>query len=242
MTTLGRRFRAAGLRLFEAAAAHNNENLLRLLHGAPPGAALVDLGCDDGEWTVRFGDAAGAASVHGVEIVEERAAAARERGIDVVRADLNAPLPYADASFDVVCSNQVIEHLADTDTFVREVFRILKPGGYAVTSTENLASWHNVAALALGWQPFSLTNVSHSGLGLGNPLALHRDETAALKSWEHVRVFAFRGLRELFARHGFEVEAVAAAGYYPLPTRIAARDPRHAAFLTLKARRPRAAA
>ena len=242
MTALADRFRAAGLRLFEAAAAHNNDNLLRLLRGAPAGAALVDLGCDDGEWTVRFAEAAGAASVHGVEIVEERVAAARERGIEVARADLNAPLPYADSSFDVVCSNQVIEHLGDTDTFVREIFRILRPGGYAVTSTENLASWHNVVALALGWQPFSLANASQSGLGLGNPLALHRDRAAARKSWEHLRVFAFRGLRELFARHGFHVEAVAAAGYYPLPTRVAARDPRHAAFLTLKARRPPAAA
>ena len=90
----------------------------------------------------------------------------------------NDRLPYDDESFDVVCSNQVIEHLARTDNFVSEILRVLRPGGYAVTSTENLASWHNIAALALGWQPFSLSNVSKV-LGLGNPLAIYRSAILA---------------------------------------------------------------
>ena len=108
-------------------------------------------------------------------------------------ADLNLRLPYDDGTFDVVCSNQVIEHLSDTDTFVAELHRVLRPGGFAVTSTENLASWHNVASLTLGWQPFSLTNVSRQGLGLGNPLAIHRAEGwFEVETWQHLRVFAYR--------------------------------------------------
>lgn len=232
-------FRQVAVRMFDAAMDANVRNILALLEGKP-GGTFLDLGCDDGERTLLFARAAGSERIHGVEIVPERAELAAGRGIEVVAADLNRRLPYDDGTFDVVCSNQVIEHLADTDTFVAELQRVLRPGGFAVTSTENLASWHNVASLVLGWQPFSLTNVSRERLGLGNPFAIHRaEEGLELESWQHLRVFAHRGLRELFEAHGFKVERLVGAGYYPLPRRLASVDSRHAAFLTVKARKAR---
>ena len=202
------------------------------------GGRLLDLGCGDGERTLRFARACGAAEAYGVEVTPEHAVLAEARGITVVSADLNAELPLDDGSFDIVVSNQVIEHLADTDAFVSEIARITKPGGLVVTSTENLASWHNISGLLVGWQPFSLTNVSETRLGLGNPLAVHRDEEAGLESWQHLRVFAYRGLRELHEAHGLHVTRMLGSGYYPLPARIGRLDPRHAAFLTVVAERP----
>ncbi len=217
--------------------ATNLDNIVSLFDRRP-GHVLLDVGCDDGERSLLFARAIGTVEIHGVEIVAERAAEAEQRGIVVSRADLNARLPYDDASFDVVVSNQVIEHLADTDMFVAEIARVLRPGGYAVTSTENLASWHNIGALILGWQPFSLTNVSRVRQGLGNPLAIHRQEEGlTLETWQHLRVFGYRGLRELFEVHGLAVEDVRGAGYYPLPGKLARLDPRHAAFLAVKARK-----
>lgn len=231
-------FADVAVRVFERAIAMNNRNIAELLERSPE-HTLLDLGCDDGAQTMRYAAAIGTDDIHGVEIVGDRAAIAQQRGIAVNAADLNGALPYDDASMDVVSSNQVIEHLADTDSFVAEIFRVLKPGGYAVTSTENLAAWHNVGSLVLGWQPFSLTNVSGRRLGLGNPLAPHRhDSWMYPESWQHRRVFAHRGLIELFEAHGFLVERVLGAGYYPLPRRLARFDSRHASFLALKARRP----
>lgn len=227
-------------RMFGAAADRNVANILRLTEAEPPSAALVDLGCDDGSLTARIAAAARTEDVHGVELVRERANLARSRGVDVHIGDLNGELPFEDGRFGIVVSNQVLEHLADTDTFVEEILRILAPGGAAIISTENLASWHNIASLALGWQPFSLGNVSRTSLGLGNPLAVHRGGELGLESWQHLRVFAFRGLRELFAAHGFVLESTLAAGYFPLPAAVARLDPRHGAFLTVKARKPRA--
>lgn len=104
-------------------------------------------------------------------------------------------------------------------------------------STENLASWHNILSLLFGWQPFSLGNISSYKLGIGNPLALHRGENLSFSSWQHIRVFAYQGLKEIFEIKGFKVEKILGAGYYPLPNLMAKLDPRHAAFLTIKARK-----
>jgi 2-polyprenyl-3-methyl-5-hydroxy-6-metoxy-1,4-benzoquinol methylase len=224
--------------IYESAAAENVRGIESLLEPRENGVSLIDLGCDDGSLTVRLAQRVGAREVHGVEIVEERAQIAERRGVIVTRTDLNAPLPFEDGSFEVVCSNQVIEHLRDTDLFVSEVFRILCPRGYAVISTENLASWHNIASLIFGWQPFSLTNVSHQSGAIGNPFAIHRSTSFEWKSWEHVRVFAYRGLSELFSSHGFEVDSIEGAGYFPLPARVGRSDPRHAAFITVRACKP----
>jgi SAM-dependent methyltransferase len=222
--------------MFDRAAALNVRNIEHVLHDVSPSETILDLGCDDGELTVRLAEAAGARRTVGVEVVADRARLASARGIEVHVASLNEPIPLEDSSVDIVVSNQVIEHLADTDRFVQEIHRVLRVGGTAIVSTENLASWHNIGALLFGWQPFSLTNVSSYSGGLGNPIAVHRGASFA-KAWEHLRVFAYRGLYELFELHGFAVQDVLGAGYYPLSASVGRRLPRHAAFLTVVARK-----
>lgn len=216
--------------------AQNMENIVELARADPNPESMLDLGCDAGSRTSWIAERTGVREVHGVEISPDRAELAASRGVDVRVADLSERFPYDDASFDLVVSNQVIEHVEDTDNFVREAYRVLKPGHTAVISTENLASWHNVASLVLGWQPFSLSNVSEEAMAIGNPLGIHRGETGEVRG--HLRVFAYRGLAELFAAHGFVVDEIRGAGYYPLPGRLARIDPRHAAFITIRAHRP----
>jgi len=57
-------------------------------------------------------------------------------------------------SFDVVFANQVIGHLYETDLFLKEIYRMLKNGGYTIISTPNLAGFHNIFSLIFGKQPF----------------------------------------------------------------------------------------
>ena len=216
--------------------AQNMENIVTLARSTPPPKSMLDLGCDAGGRTAWIARRVGAPAMHGLEIAAERAELAASRGVQVTLADLSQPFPCDDESFDLVVSNQVIEHVADTDNFVREAFRVLRPGGRAVISTENLAAWHNVASLFLGWQPFSLANVSEAAKAVGNPLGVHRGESGERRG--HLRVFAYRGLRELFVIHGFAVTAILGAGYYPFPRKFARIDPRHAAFITVGAQRP----
>ena len=47
-------------------------------------------------------------------------------------------LPYDDASIDVACSLEVVEHIEDQFAFARELHRILRPGGLAIISTPNI--------------------------------------------------------------------------------------------------------
>jgi len=217
-----------------------------------PNASLLDIGCGDGSNTIKFAARTQTEDAHGIEIVDELAKIAVDKGIRIKKTDLNQKWPIESKTFDVVTSNQVIEHLWNTRLFVNEVFRVLKPSGYAVIATENLASWPNVFALFLGYQPFSTTNIC--GLSLGNPLAWHLDEPLDRTLFEkykdiggggvsgHIRVLTYRGLTDLFVMKGFQVEEIAGAGYLPFQGKfsrmLSSLDPRHAHFLVIKVRRP----
>jgi SAM-dependent methyltransferase len=222
-----------------------DENRRVILGAMPPrpGARLLDLGCGDGHWTMVVARHVGAGAVHGVELVEDFARKAREAGVDAVSADLGGRLPYEDASIEVIHSNQVIEHLPRTDDFMREIARLLAPGGYAVVSTNNLSSWHNIVSLVLGWQP-TPCHVSDEAI-LGNPATFNEGAQAPTGGQTHLRVFTGRALAALAEHHGLRVELLSAAGYYPLPPRAARRlarlDPVHGAFLVQRYTRPASA-
>jgi SAM-dependent methyltransferase len=219
-------------RLFRATEEENRRVILSAMPPRP-GASLLDLGCGDGAWTVKVAGHVRAERVLGVEFIEEFARAAERAGVDVVAADLGEPLPLDDRSVDVVHSNQVIEHLPGTDAFMREIGRVLKPGGYAVVSTNNLSSWHNIVSLAVGWQP-TPCHVSDQVI-VGNPGNFVEGMESYAPGQTHLRVFTGRALAGLASHHGLRVEAQLGAGYYPLPPRsarlLARLDPVHAAFL-----------
>lgn len=223
----------------DAEAAYRAKILDALL--VDPSALLLDVGCEDGAWTEQLRQRLGVPpnQVHGLEIVPDLATAASNRGFDVRAGDIDASWPFEDSSMDVVHANQVIEHVKRLDHFVEEIKRVLSPRGFALVCTENLASWHNIGALALGFQPFSLTNIS--GLRpVGNPLAAHAEYVAAGESFQHVHVLTLTALRDIFAAHGFTIERWWGRGYHPFPrlvaTPLAQLDPRHAHFIGVVAR------
>lgn len=87
------------------------------------------------------------------------------QSVDV--ADLNhEPLPYADASFDVVTATEVIEHLADFRRILHEILRVLKPGGVCILSTPNILNLDSrLRFLWFGfWNLFGSLPVGHGEL------------------------------------------------------------------------------
>lgn len=208
-----------------------------VLSAIPREEILLDYGCADGELTMRFAERAGASKVLGVEVHERLAAAAAGRGIEVV-APVDGRLPIDDGSVGAATANQLIEHLADTDAFVREMRRVLRPGGTLVVSTNNLSSWHNIAALVLGAQPFPSDVSSNPSIGklIRAPQGAQTFQDS-FASWTHLRVFSYRALLEMMRAHGFVVKHIVGVGYYPLSGRwamaMARLDPRHSAYLTV---------
>ena len=75
------------------AMALNKQNILALLQ-TQPDARLLDLGCDDGLWTVQLGKKIKTKNLFGVDIVKDRVRLARENGVKATSADLNYPLHF----------------------------------------------------------------------------------------------------------------------------------------------------
>jgi SAM-dependent methyltransferase len=110
----------------------------------PAGRAL-DVGCAGGGNTAVLRDLGW--SVSGLEYSAAGAEIAASRGLDVVRGDA-AALPFADATFDLVMSTDVWEHIEDDAAVARETARVLRPGGralVAVPCSMKLWSGHDVA-------------------------------------------------------------------------------------------------
>lgn len=196
-------------------------------------AVILDCGCNDGSFTVQIAKRIYAKHIYGIEI-SNASSIARERGIKTKSSNLNNKLPYKDNTFDVIIANQLIEHLSNTDGFIREIKRTLKPSGYAIISTNNLSSWHNIVALLLGKQPFpsDVSNYTH----IGKLVKMWGDDDAG--SWSHLRVFTMHALIKLFEHHGFVVEKNIGVGYYPFCGRfsklLSQIDKSHAAYTTIK--------
>ena len=219
-------------RVFRATEEANRRAILRALP-MDCGGDVLDLGTHDGAFTVRVGERTNADNLHGVEFIAAHAEVARRRGVQVVEADLEDGLPFENASFDVVTANQVIEHLRGTDLFLSEIRRVLRPGGLATISTNNLSSWHNVIALALGFQPNPM-HVSDEII-VGSPINPEHGLPHEDAGRVHVRLYTARALSELATHHGLRTVSMRSVGYYPLPPKLAALATRldglHGAFL-----------
>ena len=116
--------------------------------GSLTGKSVLDLGCGWGGVVLDAAEQGQAQSVVGLEPDEERLAIAQEllKECGAQRAEvfrgIGEKLPFADNSFDIVASYQVLEHVQDPAQVMAEVARVLKPGGVFHFSTPNyLAFW-----------------------------------------------------------------------------------------------------
>ena len=118
------------------------DEVARVLDGIDlTGAEVLDIGCGSGGITVDLVRRHDAGRVVGID-VETRVCDHARRRVDAaglsdrveIRLVEPGPLPFADGSFDVVFSKDSIVHIADKETMCRDVFRVLRPGGWFVAS------------------------------------------------------------------------------------------------------------
>ncbi len=98
------------------------------------GRRVLDLGCRSGAFTRHFLEGN---EVVGLDVDRVALEKAAELGIEPVVANVEEPLPFEDASFDVVVAGELFEHLRHPEGVIGEVRRVLRPAGVLVGSVPN---------------------------------------------------------------------------------------------------------
>ena len=114
--------------------------LLRWLE-PQPGEKILDVGCGDGFYTERI--ARKGAEATGIDIRKKAIMRARNRapGRKLYFMEMNAEgLDFPENHFDKIISFCVIEHLQDDEKTLRQIARLLKPGGRLFLSADSLSN------------------------------------------------------------------------------------------------------
>ncbi|MBX2997540.1 MAG: class I SAM-dependent methyltransferase [Caldilineaceae bacterium] len=76
--------------------------------------------------------------------------------------DLNTPLPFAEGYFDTVLLTSVLEHIANPQDLLHEVYRLLKPGGRLIANVPFLYSLHEVPWDYYRYTRYGLSHLSNN--------------------------------------------------------------------------------
>ncbi len=126
-----------------------------------PGVRLLEIGAGTGAMLRALTDRGAIAT--GVELRQDLIDEAHRHfgDLPILRVTGTA-LPHPDASFDVVASFDVFEHIPDTDAHLAEVRRVLKPGGCYLIQTPN--RYTNVIFETIRWRSFTRFREDHCSL------------------------------------------------------------------------------
>ena len=146
---------------------------------------ILENGCGVGMYVEHLAPFGG--QIHGLEYDFERAAQTGGRNPNILNA-AGENLPYPDNRFDLILSHEVLEHVADDRLAVREMLRVLKPGGRAVIFVPNRG------------YPFETHGVFWRGkYYFGNkPFVNYLPRAWRDRLAPHVRVYSGRDLARLF--------------------------------------------
>ena len=151
------------------------------------GGRILDNGTGLGTYLEAMGRVNPDSQRVGLEIEHERAVAALARA-DAIVLGVGESLPFANDSFDLILSNEVIEHVADDRAAVAEMARVARPGGRVVIFAPN--RWYPVEQHGVYWR-----GEYHFG---NTPLVNYLPNPLRNRLAPHVRTYTGRGLRALF--------------------------------------------
>lgn len=149
---------------------------------------LLDIGCYDGEIGMllkkKFGKQC---QIYAVDSAPNSVKMALKKGIKVKLCDVTQGIVFESNMFDYVFAGEIIEHLYDTDFFLEEIKRVLKPNGILILTTPNFLSFGRRIYYLFG-----------KGIFMESSFILP-DRAAG-----HIRYYTFDSLKELARLHNFE--------------------------------------
>jgi SAM-dependent methyltransferase len=155
---------------------------MRQLLARRPAGPLLDLGCYDGQLIARVASG----PVVGLDVSQTALSAARRRGVNGVRAQIEGCLPFRSGSFSTVVAAEVVEHVFDTQAVLNECARVLPAGGWLLVTTPNLVALSGRAKMLIGRSPANIEFDASPGTS------------------GHIRYFTFDTLELLLRRAGLE--------------------------------------
>jgi 2-polyprenyl-6-hydroxyphenyl methylase/3-demethylubiquinone-9 3-methyltransferase len=169
---------------------------------AARGLDVLDIGCGAGTFSILWAESG--QRVAGVDINEpllelgRKRAAAAGHGIDF-RVGSATALPFPDASFDICCMPELLEHVEDWERCIDEATRVVRPGGLLyVTTTNRLCPQQEEFNLPLySWYPKAL---QRRYVRLASTT---RPELANYAKYPAYHWFTYYGLRRVLERRGF---------------------------------------
>ncbi|MCX8118181.1 MAG: class I SAM-dependent methyltransferase [Desulfobacterota bacterium] len=173
---------------------HPHDKVVKILTDIGPRGKLLDAPAGTGALSRRLKEA-------GFEVlaVDIEPSLFGAEGISCLRANLNAPLPFPDESFEFVLCSNGIEHLEDPFQFIRECYRVLKTKGKLLITTPNLLNLKaRLANLLVGFNLFT-----------GRPC----NEVDAFAGGEHIHLANYFELRVMLHRNGFRILKVTTHQY-----------------------------
>jgi 2-polyprenyl-3-methyl-5-hydroxy-6-metoxy-1,4-benzoquinol methylase len=162
---------------------------LDLLELIPTDAASVlEIGCGEGILGEQIRNRQ-QARVVGIELSPEAAEAARPRLDEVYAEDVRKTVRDLKERFEWVVGGDILEHLPDPWEFLRELKRVVAPGGHLLLSIPNISCWPVVAELLRG--RFDYIYAGHLSAG-------------------HLRFFTRRTIEDTMWMAGWEIESIRA--------------------------------
>ena len=168
------------------------------------GEKVLDCGCGMGVYMMmmnRLRDV----EIYGVDGDVARLDWAEREGVEARLSSVDIHhLPFADNTFDKVLMSEVLEHIADDRKAMREVFRVLKPGGILALSVPH-------ADYPFQWDPI---NKTLEALDM-QPI---REPGLVTGLWSnHWRLYRPDELRSVIGETGFEIVALEEQTHYSFP-------------------------
>jgi len=172
-------------------------------YGSAAGLDVLDVGCGQGIDVVEYARAG--VRITGIDLTPRHVELARSHtralGLEptIVEGDAEQ-LPFVDASFDRVSSNGVLHHTPDMLAALREIRRVLRPGGEARVIVYNRDSLHYWLTQVL-WQGLIQRQLFQEGSMEG---VLSRGvERSSIEARPLVRVYSRGQLRRMMREAGF---------------------------------------